>query len=107
MESDGVRMYLLAIDPESLLVTWANDNVEAVVRKRYGETAVGKHLDDVIQFAESLDLPGKIRAAAESGEAQHLRVFGFSPSGGGTRTDGSIYRLPKGDLLIASEFTET
>ncbi len=106
MAGEGVRVYLLMLDPESLTVTWANHAVEDVVLQRTGESAVGKNIDDVIPFAEEMGLTRRLREVAEDGETRHMHSTGFSATGEGTRTDGSLYRLPSGELLMASEYSE-
>ena len=105
MRELGVRDYLLLIDPVSLEILWANDNVEAVVAKRCGEPAVGKSVTDAIPFADAMRIPERLRGVAQTGETERLQSLGVSAIGDRTRTDASICQMPSGELLLASEYT--
>ena len=105
MSSQGVHTYLLLVDPSSLTVLWANDNVEDRVVERAGDTAVGKQLSAVIPFGDALGIPDQLREVAETGEMRELHTAGFSVAGDATSTSASIYRLPSGEILIASEYS--
>ena len=105
MTGEGVRVYLLVIDSDSLLVLWANHAVEDLVVQWTGSSAVGQHLDNVIPFSEELGLPARLHDVALDGETRHMHTTGFSATGEGTRTDASLYRLPTGELLLASEYS--
>ena len=104
MEPQGVSTYLLLIDPTSLTVLWANANVEAIVIQRGTDSAVGKRVADVIPFADSLGIPERLREVADTGETRELHSMGFSVAGERTTTKASGYRLPSGELLLASEY---
>lgn len=104
MGEQGVHTYLLLVDPSSLTVLWANDNVENRVAERAGDTAVGKQISEVIPFGDALGIPQKLREVAETGETCELHTAGFSVAGDKTSTVASIYRLPSGDILVASEY---
>ena len=105
MSDQGVNTYLLLLDPTSLEVVWANENVEGVCAERKQPPAVGRNLREVVPFAEALGLPELLHRVAESGEASHLRSVGFSVECEQTTTSASMYRLPSGDLLLASEYS--
>ncbi len=104
MSEQGVHTYLLLIDPASLTVLWANDNVEKRIAERAGDTAVGKQLSAVIPFSDELGVPDRVREVAETGETSELHTAGFSVEGERTSTAASIYRLPSGEVLVASEY---
>jgi hypothetical protein len=104
MDREGVHTYLLLIDPASLTVLWANDTVEERVIERSGTPSTGRHVTDVIPFAESLGIPQRLREVAETGEPRELHSIGFSVLGEGTKTTASMYRMPSGELLLASEY---
>ncbi|MDR3685543.1 MAG: hypothetical protein P4L93_01105 [Coriobacteriia bacterium] len=105
MERQGVHAYLLLIDPESLEILWANDNVEARVAERGGDSAVGMQVGDVIPFGDALGIPARLREVAATGKSCELHSKNFSVVGAQTRTSASMYRLPAGQLLVASEYT--
>lgn len=104
MSEQGVHSYLLLIDPSSLVVLWANENVDDRVTERGGDTAVGQQLAAVIPFADELGVPDLVREVSVSGETRELHTVGFSVAGESTTTVASIYRLPSGDILVASEY---
>ena len=104
MSSQGVHTYLLLIDPASLTILWANDNVEKIITERGGDTAVGKQVSAVIPFGDALGIPDRLREVAETGEMRELHSIGFSVEGEGTKTTASMYRIPSGELLLASEY---
>lgn len=104
MEHQGVHTYLLLVDPESLKILWANDNVESRVVERGGESAVGLHVGNVIPFGDALGIPDRLREVAETGKTCELHSMNFSVQGEQTKTGASIYRLPSGQLLLASEY---
>ena len=58
----------------------------------------------MIPFADALGIPQRLREVAETGEMRELHSIGFSVKGEGTKTTASMYRLPSGDLLLASEY---
>ena len=105
MREQGVRGYLMLIDPASLEILWANDNVEAVVAGRSGGSAVGRSVTDVIPFAAAMRISERLRGVALTGETDELQSLGVSVAGERTRTDASIYRMPSGELLLASEYS--
>jgi hypothetical protein len=105
MSKQGVHTYLLLVDASSLTVLWANDNVESRVAERAGDTAVGKQVSAVIPFGDALGVPDRLREVAETGEMRELHTAGFSVAGEATSTVASIYRLPSGEILVASEYT--
>ena len=104
MEKAGVHTYLLLLDPVTLTVLWANENVDATVVARSGESVVGRRVTDVIPFAEALGIPQRLEEVARTGETQELHSVGFSVERERTRTSASMYRLPSGQLLLASEY---
>lgn len=104
MDREGVHTYLLLIDPTSLDVLWANENVEDAVVGRTGASATGRSISEVIPFADSLGIPQRLREVAETGETRELHSIGFSVQGEGTKTTASMYRIPSGELLLASEY---
>lgn len=104
MSEQGVHTYLLLVDPSSLTVLWANENVEKRVAERVGDTAVGKQVSVVIPFGDALGIPDLLREVAETGETRTLHSAGFSVVGDKTSTVASIYRLPSGEILVASEY---
>jgi len=99
----GVSAFLMLVDPETLVLTWANGTVEAVAQERGGHAA-GCDLAEVIPYATALNLPQLIKDVAESGQARSLCSLGVSVEGYQTRTDASLYRMPSGDVLIATEY---
>ncbi|HET6352141.1 MAG TPA: hypothetical protein VFG89_08440 [Coriobacteriia bacterium] len=105
MSEQGVHTYLLLVDSSSLTVLWANDNVERAVTERGGDTAVGKQVSAIIPFGDALGVPDRMREVAQTGEMRELHSVGFSVTGDKTYTAASIYRLPSGELLVASEYT--
>jgi hypothetical protein len=105
VNSQGVSAYLLLIDPRSFAVLWANDNVEAVVAQRGGGSALGKQVAEIIPFGDALGVPLRLAEVAETGKTSELHSMGFSVAGERTMTRASIYRLPSGELLLASEYT--
>lgn len=104
MTTQGVHTYLLLVDPSLLTVLWANDNVEKRIAERAGDTAVGKQVSAVIPFGDALGIPDRLREVAETGEMRELHSEGFSVEGDRTSTTASIYRLPSGEILVASEY---
>jgi hypothetical protein len=104
MGEQGVHTYLLLVEPLSLTVLWANDNVEALVAERGAGTAVGKPISAVIPFGDVLGIPTRVQEVAETGVIWELRTAGFSVAGDKTCTNASIYRLPSGEVLVASEY---
>ena len=46
-----------------------------------------------------------MREVAETGEMSELHSTGFSVEGDKTSTAASIYRLPSGEVLLASEYS--
>jgi len=104
LSDDGVAGYLLLVDPCSMWVTWANHNVLAVIDQRGEPSPVGRPVEDVVYLAHEIGLMERLRAVAATGIISHMSTRGFSVEGHRSRTDGSIYRLPSGDLLVASEF---
>jgi len=104
VSEQGVHTYLLLIEPSSLSVIWANDNVENRLAERSGDTAVGKQLSAVIPFGDELGIPDLVREVAETGEMHELHTAGLSVAGERTSTTASIYRLPSGEVLVASEY---
>lgn len=105
MGEQGVRTYLLLVDPESLTVLWANERVEETVADGPLGSAIGQLLVAVIPFCEALGVPDRVREVARTGESCDLHASGFSVEGTNSYTVASIYRLPSGDVLIASEYT--
>ena len=103
-EEEGVHAYLLLLDPQSLEVLWASDNVEDVTLERSGRSSVGRPVTDVIPFADALGIPQRLQEVAATGETRRLQSLGFSVEGERTRTSASMYRLPSGELLLASEY---
>jgi hypothetical protein len=104
MGDQGVSTYLLLLDPESLVVLWANDNVEARIVERGGTSAVGMSVSDIIPFGDALGVPLRLREVAATGTTSELHSMGFSVAGERTKTTASMYRLPSGQLLLASEY---
>lgn len=104
MSEQGVHTYLLLVDPTLHTVLWANDNVEDRVVERGGDTAVGTELVAVIPFGDALGIPDLLREVADTGETRHLNTAGFSVAGEKTSTVASFYRLPSGEILVASEY---
>jgi hypothetical protein len=105
MSNEGVHTYILLVDPASFTVLWANDNVERLVAERTGSTAVGKQISAIIPFGDALGVPDRLREVAETGEMCEMHTAGFSVEGDRTSTTASIYRLPSGEVLVASEYT--
>ena len=104
MGEEGIHTYLILMKPTSLKVVWVNQNVEAATVERDGESAIGRCVSDVIPFAEALGIPDRLREVAATGETRELHSTGFSVAGNSTSTSSSMYRLPSGELLLASEY---
>lgn len=102
--SRGVRVFLFLIDPESLTVTWASEQAEALTLERTGASAVGQPVEDVVYMARPIGLIEKLERVAMSGEAEHLWGATSGP-GGGAENRASVYRLPSGDVLLAGEWS--
>lgn len=101
---EGVGTYLLLVDPSTHVVLWANENVERAYREREGGSPVGRHVEEVVYLGAEVGVIEHLDRVAQSGESSHITVRGFSLSGAGTLTIGSFYRLPSGEVLIASEW---
>ena len=104
MERQGVHTYLLLIDQRSLKILWANDNVESRVVERGGASVIGLQVGDVIPFGDALGIPDRLREIAATGRTCELHSMNVSVEGAQDRTGASIYRLPSGELLLASEY---
>jgi len=101
---DGISGYAMTVDATTFEVTWANHNVDAVMIQRAESPAVGRNVADVVYLAHEIGLVDACRSVAATGHAKHLETMGFSVEGRRSRTEGSVYLLPCGDLLVASEW---
>lgn len=103
---DGISGYLLTVDPTTLKTTWANHNVEAEMSRREQPSAVGRDVSEVVYLAEEIGLIEACKRVAATGLTEHLETMSFSVQGTRSRTLGSVYLLPCGDLLVASEWVQ-
>ena len=104
MNDVGVSTYLLLVDPQTHAVLWANENVIEAYFSRTGATAVGQKVEDVIYLGKEVGVIDRLNTVAETGEPSHINTRTFSAVGEGSRTNGSVYQLPSGEILIASEW---
>ncbi len=100
--SEGVDTYLLLVDPDTLTVLWANDKVEEAIASRTGTSAVGQRVEDVVYLAEQIGVVDLIRDVGNNGLTRHISAVTFRRS----RTDASLYRLPSGEVLVASQWVQ-
>ena len=88
------------IDPGSMTVLWMNESASQVFSDRESDSVPGLSIDQAIPMANTLGVPEALRAVANTGVAQHLRVNVVSTSRGSMAIVASIYRLPDGKLLM-------
>jgi hypothetical protein len=98
-----VRAKVILIDAESMTVTWMNEAAAQDVSNEAGELVYGLPLDQAVPIAELLGVPGALRAAMNTGVAQHLNADLVSTAKGSMLITASVYRLPDGKLLLLME----
>lgn len=101
-QNNPARVKAVLIDPDSMTVLWMNESASEAIAEDKGP-AVGVSVEQAVPMADSLGVPEALRAVAETGVPEHLRVDLVSTSKGSVTMVVSVYRLPSGELLVLTE----
>ena len=99
-----VRAKAFLVEPGTLNVLWMNESA-ARDRPKDAKIDSGIPVDKAVPMAKVLGLPEALKAAAETGEPQHVRTDISAMAQGRMQLTASVYRLPDGNLLVVMEDT--
>lgn len=93
-----VKAKAILVDPDTMTAIWLN---EAAAHDAGEERDwVGTPITEAVPLAEILGLGDALRAAADTGESQHVRRSLVATARGGLAVVASVYRLPTRQLLV-------
>ncbi len=105
-ENPPVSAKVVLFDRRSLNSLWLNEAAAADLAAP-GEPSEGLGLglpaEQAVPIAQILGLPKALRAAAKTGEPQHLWTDLVSTSKGSVKIVASVYLLPTDQLLVVME----
>ena len=99
----SVTVQAALIDSATMTVLWMNESAAQAVADRGGTAEPGMPVEGVLPMSEELGVPRALRAAADTGVAQHLRANVVSMARRSVALVVSVYRLPDGTLLMLTE----
>ncbi len=105
--TEGVSCYLFTLDPKTLLITWESDRTREQMIAMHGHEGAGHSLEDMVPSAREIGLYDHLSRLLQTGETQHMSASRLRVGGGGGTNISSLYLLPTGQVLVASEWVES
>jgi hypothetical protein len=98
-----VETKAVLVDPRSMTVVWMNESAARDFPGRDDDPPAAVTIEEALPMTGVMGVPEAMRAVADTGVAQHLRIDVVSTARGSVALVASIYRLPDGHLLVLTE----
>lgn len=96
-----VRARLALVDPESMTVVWANE--AALEMLSDDALPAGATIEQIVPMAAAMGVAEALVEVASTGVPRHFQADLVSTGRGNVAMVTSVYRLPDGSLLVATE----